>query len=145
MTKQAGTPPAHPIGDGKDARVEREAPPAGRTAAGTRNSPGGSVIYRMRIYETVRENLPLFHDFFRTHLLPVQLRHGARLIGRRETDGGRVVAIWEYDDRPAYERIEAAVRRDPDSRRAQERRTTLPPLITAQQETFMTRTLRFSG
>jgi hypothetical protein len=31
----------------------------------------------MRIYEPVRENLPLFHDFFRTWLLPVQLRHGA--------------------------------------------------------------------
>jgi hypothetical protein len=96
----------------------------------------------MRIYDTVRENLPLFHDFFRTHLLPVQLRHGARLIGRWETEDGRVVAIWEYDDRAAYERIEAAVRRDPDSRRGQELRATLPPLITAQDETFMTTTLR---
>jgi hypothetical protein len=27
----------------------------------------------MRIYESVRENLPLFRDFFGTHLLPVQL------------------------------------------------------------------------
>jgi hypothetical protein len=99
------------------------------------------VIYRMRIYDTVRENLPLFHDFFRTHLLPVQLRHGARLIGRWETDDGRVVAVWEYDDRSAYERIEAAVRRDTDSRRAKELRATLPPLITGQTETFMTSTL----
>ncbi len=49
------------------------------------------MIYRMRIYDTVRENLPLFHAFFRTHLLPVQLLHGARLIGRCETDEGRVV------------------------------------------------------
>ncbi len=102
------------------------------------------MIYRMRTYETVRENLPLFHDFFRTHLLPVQLRHGARLVGRWETDDGRVVAIWEYDDRSAYERIEAAVRRDPGSRRAQEHRATLPLLITAQQETFMTTTLQSS-
>ena len=65
------------------------------------------MIYRMRIYEPVRANLPLFHDFFLTQLLPVQLRHGARLIGRWETDDGRVVAVWEYDDRSAYERIEA--------------------------------------
>ncbi len=96
----------------------------------------------MRIYDTVRENLPLFHEFFRTHLLPVQLRHGARLIGRWETDDGRVVAVWEYDDRSAYERIDAAVRRDPDSRAARELRAALPPLIIAHEETFMTSTLQ---
>jgi NIPSNAP len=100
------------------------------------------VIYRMRVYDTVRENLAIFHDFFGRHLLPVQLRHGARLIGRWETEDGRVVAVWEYDDRPAYERIESAVRRDPDSRRARQYRATLPPLITGQEETFMTSTLQ---
>jgi hypothetical protein len=47
------------------------------------------VIYRVRSYQTVRENLPIFHDFFRTYLLPVQLRHGARLIGRWEAEDGR--------------------------------------------------------
>jgi NIPSNAP len=91
----------------------------------------------MRSYQTVRENLPLFHDFFRTYLLPVQLRHGARLIGRWEAADGRVVAVWEYDDRDAYERIDAAVRADPDSIRARQHRAELPPLITEQQETFM--------
>jgi hypothetical protein len=95
----------------------------------------------MRIYESVRENLPLFLDFFRRHLLPVQLRHGARLIGRWETDDGRVVAVWEYDDRAAYERIEAAVRSAPESLKAQQNRGELPPLITAQEETFMTATV----
>ncbi len=99
------------------------------------------MFYRMRIYESVRENLPLFHDFFLTHLLPVQLRHGARLIGRWETDDGRVVAVWEYDDRAAYERIETAVRSDPESRKAQQLRAQLPLLITAQEETFMTATV----
>jgi hypothetical protein len=91
----------------------------------------------MRIYQAVRENLPVFHDFFRTWLLPVQLRHGARLVGRWQTEDGRVVAIWEYDDRPAYERIEAAVRADPGSRRAQEHRARLPLLMTATEEVFM--------
>jgi hypothetical protein len=94
----------------------------------------------MRVYDTVRENVPLFHDFFRTYLLPVQLRHGARLIGRWEADDGRVIAVWEYDDREAYERIDAAVRADPDSIRAQQHRTELPPLITDRQETFMVST-----
>ena len=95
----------------------------------------------MRIYETVRDNLPLFHDFFRTYLFPVQLRHGARLVGRWEAADGRVVAVWAYDDREAYERIEAAVRSDPDTKRAMQRRSELPPLITAQDETFMVSTL----
>jgi hypothetical protein len=84
------------------------------------------VIYRMRIYQAVRENLPVFHDFFRTYLLPVQLRHGARLAGRWETEDGRVVAIWEYDDQAAYERIEAAARADPDARKARQHRAQLP-------------------
>jgi hypothetical protein len=98
---------------------------------------GARVIYRMRVYDTVRENLQVFHEFFRDHLLPVQLRHGARLVGRWETDDGQVVAIWEYDDHAAYEGIDAAVRQDPDSRRAQQRRAQLPPIIRAQEETFM--------
>lgn len=94
----------------------------------------------MRIYQTVREHLPLFHDFFRTYLLPVQLRHGARLIGRWEAEDGRVIAVWEYDDRDAYGRIDAAVRADPDSIEAQQHRAELPLLTTAQQETFMVST-----
>lgn len=103
------------------------------------------MIYRMRIYQTVRENLPLFHDFFRACLLPVQRRHGARLVGRWETEHGRVVAVWEYDDRASYERIEAAVRADPQSIRAQERRAELPPLTTSQEEVFMRATVRADG
>jgi hypothetical protein len=92
----------------------------------------------MRIYQAVRENLPLFHEFFRTSLLPVQLRHGARLVGRWETEDGRVVAVWQYDDRASYERIEAAVRADPQSVKAQLHRAELPPLFTSREEVFMT-------
>jgi NIPSNAP len=96
----------------------------------------------MRIYQTVRENLPVFHEFFRTYLLPVQLRHGARLVGRWETEDGRVVAIWEYNDAAAYEQIQAAVRADPDSEVARQHRTDLPSLITATEEVFMSSTVQ---
>jgi hypothetical protein len=95
----------------------------------------------MRIYQAVPENLAAFHEFFRTHLLPVQLRHGARLVGRWQTEDDRVVAVWEYDDRAAYERIEAAVRADEDSARARAARAALPPLMTSTDETFMASTL----
>ncbi len=99
------------------------------------------MIYRLRVYQAVRENLPAFHRFFREYLLPVQLRHGARLVGRWETEDARVVAVWEYDDRAAYERIEQAVRSDLDSARAQEHRKTLGPLFTSREEVFMASTV----
>jgi hypothetical protein len=100
-----------------------------------------AVFYRMRIYQAVPENLATFRDFFRRYLLPVQLRHGARLVGRWETEDGRVVAIWEYDDPAGYEWIEAAVRADPDSRQAQRLRGSLPPLTTGTEEVFMSSTV----
>jgi len=95
------------------------------------------MIYRLRIYKAVPEALPAFHDFFRKHLLPIQQRHGARLIGRWETEDGRVVAIWEYDDREAYERMNSAVEADPASKTALQYRATLGPLFTEREEVFM--------
>jgi hypothetical protein len=52
-----------------------------------------------------------------------------------------VVAVWEYEDRAAYERIERAVSQDPDSVAAQEYRKTLGALFTSREEVFMTSTL----
>jgi hypothetical protein len=98
-------------------------------------------IYRLRTVEAIHENLPAFHGLFREHLLPIQLRHGARLVGRWETEDGRVVAIWEYDDLESYRRIEQAVREDPESAAAQAYRRTLGPLYTRREEVFMVSTL----
>lgn len=96
----------------------------------------------MRIYRAIPENLQLFHDFFNQRLLPVQRRHGARLVGRWETEDNRVVAVWEYDSRDAYEHIQALVREDPDSISAQEyKRQHLPKLIEHTDEVFMTSTV----
>ena len=81
-------------------------------------------------------------DFFNVYLLPVQVRHGARLVGRWETDDEEVIAVWEYDDMAAYERIDAAVRADPDSARAQQQRITIGPLFTEKHETFARSTVQ---
>ena len=97
------------------------------------------MIYRLRIYKAIPENLPTFHDFFRDHLLPIQERHGARLVGRWETEDSRVIVVWEYDDREAYERINSAVIADPASGIAQKYRATLGPLFTEREEVFMNR------
>ena len=56
-------------------------------------------------------------------------------------DDYRVIAVWEYDDRQAYERINAAVLADPDTHRARRERQRLPELLTAKDEAFMTSTL----
>ena len=95
-----------------------------------------SMLYRVRRYAAVPEKLAAFHEFFNDYLLPVQVRHGARLVGRWETDDAEVIAVWEYDDLAAYERIDAAVRADPDSARAQEHRRSLGLLFTKEHETF---------
>ena len=99
------------------------------------------MIYRLRIYKAVPEKLPAFHEFFRDYLLPIQTRHGARLVGRWETDDQRVVAVWEYDDRGSYERIEAAVRADPASHDAQTHRASLGTLYGERDEIFMRSTV----
>ena len=99
------------------------------------------MLYRIRRYIAVPENLPAFHEFFNAHLLPVQLRHGARLIGRWETEENEVIAVWEYDDEAAYQRVSDAVAADPDAAAAQRARTTLGPLFTEKYEAFARSTL----
>ena len=95
------------------------------------------MIYRLRVYQSLPENTEIFTAFFREHLLPVQLKHGAKLVGRWLTENHRVVAIWCYDSMAEYERIQAAVATDPDSLLAQELRKTMPILFTAMEESFM--------
>jgi len=103
------------------------------------------MIYRMRIYRAVEDQIETFNAFFNQRLLPVQLRHGARLVGRWQTPDFRVVAVWEYDDRESYESIQERVRNDPDSIAAQEFRRTLPPMTHEQEEVFMVDTVSHDG
>lgn len=97
------------------------------------------MYYRVRTYDVVPEHLDAFTEFFLTHLFPIQRRHGARLVGRWVTpDRARVLAVWEYDSRLDYERIDADVRSDPQSRAAQQyRRESLPTFLVASEELFM--------
>ena len=99
------------------------------------------MIYRMRIYQAVEGNLPNFNEFFREKLLPIQLKYGARLVGRWETEDNRIVAILEYDDVESYHKINADVSNDPDSRKAQDHRKSLGQLFTEREEIFMRSTL----
>jgi len=80
----------------------------------------------MRIYETTEQQADRLTTFFVEKLLPVQLRHGARLVGRWRSDDVRVVALWEYDSIQHYGAVQACVAADPDSIAAQEWRKTQP-------------------
>lgn len=103
---------------------------------------GTDLIYRMRIYRAVPENLSLFNEFFHQRLLPVQQRLGARLVGRWQTDDDRIVAVWEYDSVEAFEKIQVSVREDSESIDAQKyRRENLPELVYEMEEVFMTSTV----
>jgi hypothetical protein len=95
----------------------------------------------MRIYKAVKENLSSFHKLFHEYLLPIQLKYGARLVGRWETEDARVIAVWEYDSLEDYERIERAVRNAPDSIIAQQYRQSLGQLFIEREETFMVSTI----
>ena len=119
----------------------RPSPPAGATALLLGKLV--NVVYRLRIYQLIPEHAEAFREFFLTRLLPVQLRHGARLIGRWQTADDRVVAVWEYDSDDEYRRIDAAVRADPGFIAAQRhRRATLPAFFTEREEVLMYSTLR---
>jgi 8-oxo-dGTP diphosphatase len=81
------------------------------------------VIFRLRTYTIEPGELESFNAFFLERLLPVQLRHGARLVGRFQSEElSRVYALWVYEDREAYLEIDRRVREDPDSGSARDYR-----------------------
>jgi hypothetical protein len=95
----------------------------------------------MRTYSGVSRNIEAFNEFFWTHLLPVQVKHGASLVGRWQTEDDRVVAVWAYANRDEYLRIADAVRGDRLAAKAREVLATLPRLFERVEETFMVSTL----
>jgi len=99
------------------------------------------MIYRMRTYVAIPDRVDDFTQFFLEHLYPPQRDHGARLVGRWLTEDGRMVAVFEYDDRAHFERVDAAVRADPRAAAAQARREELGPLFEGYDEVFMRSTV----
>ena len=101
------------------------------------------MMFRIRRYKVVPGKTESFNDFFRTRLFPVQKRHGARLVGRFQTDDGlQIVAVWVYQSFDHYEEVQSLVAEDADSIAARDyRRQVLDPLFTETDESFMTSTV----
>jgi len=104
---------------------------------------GAIMLFRERRYRVAPGRLAAFNTFFLHYLLPVQVRHGATLVGCWQTDdGAAVVTLWAYRDQVAYHAVEAAVRADPDAAAAQRhRRAHLDPLVLGTEERFLTSTV----
>lgn len=96
------------------------------------------MFYRRKTYQMDPAQLQPMNDFFHEYVLPVQLKHGARLVGRWVTeDKTEIVAIWEYDSREQFLDCEAQVALDPDQRRAEQIRKQYGPLFLASREEFL--------
>jgi len=97
------------------------------------------MIFRLKQYIITQGKTEVFNKFFQGHLLPVQKRHGARLVGRWQSDDAkRITALWCYDSVEHYKFIEAKVKADPDAIKAQEyRKQELAPLFQATSESFL--------
>ncbi len=104
------------------------------------------MYFRFRRYSVVPGKTAAFNDFFLRHLLPIQERHRAKLVGRWQTeDGGEIVVLWAYDSKESYEAIADRVSSDPDSVKAQEyRQRHLDPLYTSMEEKLLVSTVPLS-
>lgn len=104
------------------------------------------MLYRRRIYRIRPEALPTFNAFFAEFLLPNQLKQGATLVGRWVNEAqDEVMALWAYESREAYERIQTAVQEDPLHPMAQAERQRLGPLFLEVREEFFTPTGQYSA
>jgi hypothetical protein len=92
----------------------------------------------MRIYSVSGDQAERLSKFFFDQLLPVQLKHGARLVGRWRSTDDRVIALWEYDSTDHFESVQTAVSGDPDSIAAQALRASAPPLYDSREELMLT-------
>lgn len=104
------------------------------------------MIYRRKTYRVLPEQVDRFTAFFEKFLLPNQLKHGARLIGRYVTEAqDEIVAIWEYESHDACRRIQEAVRYDDMHRLAEARRADLEPLYLDSREDFLESTGHYAS
>jgi 8-oxo-dGTP diphosphatase len=96
------------------------------------------MFYRKKTYDIEPEMLNTFNDFFHNYLYPNQYKNGAVLVGRWTTEDHRKIhAIWAYNSKEDYERIENGVKEDSMHQIAQNKRKELPPLFIASHQEYL--------
>jgi hypothetical protein len=104
------------------------------------------MFFRLRQYKVSPGKTEKFNAFFLERLLPVQQCHGAKLVGRWQTeDGSCIFALWVYDSAQHYKTVQEKVSSDPDALEAQAFRKREPdPLFTEKEDFLLTSTVPFS-
>ncbi len=97
------------------------------------------MIFRLREYKVVPEKIGVFNAFFREHLLPVQQKYGAKLIGRWQTEDYKAIyVLWAYAGHEEHRRIQHLVSTDAQLQESlQYRRAKLDPLYLEKDDHFL--------
>jgi len=96
------------------------------------------MIYKRYTYQIRPEQYEPCTRFFHEYILPAQLGHGARLIGRyATTTRDEITSIWEYDSYEDYERITENVYASELYHMASQRKEELSPLFEDLKEDFI--------
>lgn len=100
------------------------------------------MFLKRKTYQIRPERLAEFTDFFNTYLYPIQVNHGARLVGRWVSEAeDEVMILWEYRDREHYEEVDREYRSSTLRRDAMKQRARLgTALYIKSSESFMTST-----
>lgn len=94
------------------------------------------MIYLRRWYRLLPEQVGPMNEYFHLFVLPAYVRHGAKLMERRVTADGRIMAVWEYESRQAHEEIEERFAQDEVHVKAREYLSRVGPLFVEKGEAF---------
>jgi 8-oxo-dGTP diphosphatase len=78
------------------------------------------MYYRKERYKVLPEKVEEFQQFFEQFLLPVQVKNGAKIVGKWLTESKEVMVIWEYPSLEEHHKIQQRVNKDDMTKTMQE-------------------------
>ncbi|MBY0097294.1 NUDIX domain-containing protein [Mesobacillus maritimus] len=78
------------------------------------------MYHRRETYKILPEKVEEFQQFFEKFLLPVQVKNGAKLVGKWLTESEEIMVIWEYPSPEEYQKILQRVHKDEIMKKMQE-------------------------
>lgn len=99
------------------------------------------MFYRRERYLIQSKDVGTFNQFFDEYLLPVQVKNGAKLVGRWINESeDEFLTIWEYPNYEEFVKIEERIKRDKMYLQMQEQQRKLGRLYTQKVEDILTST-----
>ncbi|WP_404330331.1 NUDIX domain-containing protein [Mesobacillus maritimus] len=78
------------------------------------------MYYKRESFKVLPERVEEFQQLFEQYLLPVQVKNGAKLVGKWLTESNEVMVIWEYPNQEEYQKIQQRVNKDEMMKKMQE-------------------------